>query len=44
LLEIGHRQGSAVEALLLGAGLREVTIEQDLTGRDRFAVARRSEG
>lgn len=41
LIEIGHRQGPAVTELLLGAALHEVTVEPDLTGRDRFALARR---
>lgn len=40
VLEIGHRQGSVVRELLTAAGLREVTIRHDLTGRDRIATAR----
>jgi release factor glutamine methyltransferase len=40
LLEIGHRQGPQAAALLADAQLRDVAIHQDLTGRDRFAVAR----
>lgn len=43
LLEIGHRQGPSVAALLADAGLQDVAIHQDLTGRDRFAVARATE-
>jgi release factor glutamine methyltransferase len=40
LLEIGHRQGAAVIAVLTGAGLSEVVVLPDLVGRDRFAVSR----
>jgi release factor glutamine methyltransferase len=40
LLEIGHRQGPDVASLLTAAGLDQVAIHQDLTGRDRFAAAR----
>lgn len=40
LLEIGHRQGPAVADLLAASDLGEVSIERDLTGRDRFAIAR----
>jgi release factor glutamine methyltransferase len=40
LIEIGHRQGDAVTQLLLDAGLVEISIEHDLAGRQRFAVAR----
>jgi release factor glutamine methyltransferase len=42
LLEIGHRQGPAVVDLMRAAGLDDVTIEHDLTGRQRFAVGRGS--
>jgi release factor glutamine methyltransferase len=41
LMEIGYRQGEAVTALF-GAGWESVAVRQDLTGRDRFVVARRS--
>jgi release factor glutamine methyltransferase len=41
LIEIGHRQGNAVLDLLRSAGLVSESVEPDLTGRDRFAVARR---
>jgi release factor glutamine methyltransferase len=40
LLEIGHRQGDGVAALMRAAGLTDVSIERDLSGRDRFAVCR----
>lgn len=39
LLEIGHRQGADVARLLRAAGFCDVTIEPDLAGRERFAVA-----
>jgi release factor glutamine methyltransferase len=39
-MEIGYRQGDAVAALF-GAGWESVAVRQDLTGRDRFVVARR---
>jgi len=39
VMEFGHRQGDAVRALALDAGFTDVTIEKDLTGRDRFVVA-----
>jgi release factor glutamine methyltransferase len=42
LIEIGHQQGPAVEGLMRGVDLRDVTIEHDLSGRPRFAVGRRS--
>ncbi len=41
VLEIGADQGAAVEELLREAGLVDVEIPPDLTGRDRIAVARR---
>jgi release factor glutamine methyltransferase len=41
VLEIGSDQRAEVEALLRGAGLQEVTVRPDLTGRDRIAEARR---
>lgn len=40
VLEIGADQGGAVPALMTGAGYGEVTIRQDLAGRDRVAVGR----
>ena len=42
VLEIGWRQGEAVSTMLDAAGLLDVRIEQDLSGRDRIAVARRA--
>lgn len=41
VLEIGHRQGDAVQALAKAAGLTDVEVRRDLAGRDRIAVARR---
>ena len=41
VLEIGADQGRAVEDLLGRAGLVEVEIRPDLSGRDRIAIARR---
>ncbi len=41
LLEIGHGQGERVQRLLTEAGLDDVAIERDLSGLERFAVARR---
>jgi release factor glutamine methyltransferase len=41
VLEIGETQGAAVRALARAAGLTEVRVEPDLTGRDRALVARR---
>lgn len=41
LLEIGYRQGPEVRAMLEAAGYRDVAIRADLSGRDRFAYARR---
>lgn len=40
VLEIGATQGSAVAALLAGAGMSGIEIRRDLTGHDRIAVAR----
>jgi release factor glutamine methyltransferase len=40
--EIGETQGEAVAALAAEAGLVDVEIRPDLTGRDRMVVARRS--
>jgi release factor glutamine methyltransferase len=41
LLEIGHLQGTAVTELMVNAGLHEITVECDLAGHERFALARR---
>lgn len=41
VVEIGHRQGPALAALLAGAGYTGVEIRADLAGRERIAVARR---
>jgi release factor glutamine methyltransferase len=41
VMEIGYRQGASVSSLF-GAGWESVAVRQDLTGRDRFVVARRS--
>jgi release factor glutamine methyltransferase len=38
VLEIGHRQGTAVKQLLIDAGFENVEIRRDLAGRDRIAV------
>jgi release factor glutamine methyltransferase len=40
VMEIGYRQGDAVAALF-EVGWESVAVRQDLTGRDRFVVARR---
>jgi release factor glutamine methyltransferase len=40
VLEIGHRQATAVNALCVGAGLVEVAIHNDLAGLDRVVAAR----
>lgn len=40
VLEIGADQGPAVGALLVGRGYVDVSIRQDLAGRDRVAVGR----
>lgn len=42
VLEIGAGQGSAVADLLRSAGLCEVEVRPDLSGRDRIALARRN--
>ncbi|NIZ12399.1 peptide chain release factor N(5)-glutamine methyltransferase [Phaeobacter sp. HF9A] len=39
-VEIGPTQGNAVADMMRAAGLREVTILQDLDGRDRVVLAR----
>jgi release factor glutamine methyltransferase len=41
VLEIGADQGRAVEGILRRAGLVDVEVRPDLSGRDRVAVARR---
>lgn len=41
VLEIGADQGEAVEDILRGAGLVDVEVRPDLSGRDRIAVAHR---
>jgi release factor glutamine methyltransferase len=43
VLEIGDTQGDAVRSLLAGAGLEDVVVRQDLTGRDRVAIATRGD-
>ena len=40
VMEIGHRQGPAVRALLDRLGYRDIEIRRDLAGLDRIAVAR----
>lgn len=40
VLEIGETQGSAVRDILRASGFFDVSIERDLTGRDRVAEAR----
>jgi release factor glutamine methyltransferase len=40
VVEIGHRQGSEAKRLATEAGFADVTIHQDLTGKDRFLTAR----
>ena len=40
LFEIGHDQGDAVKNLFLEAEFEDVTVIQDLTGRDRVVTAR----
>ena len=41
VLEIGADQGRAVDVVLRRAGLVDVEIRSDLSGRDRIAIARR---
>lgn len=41
LVEIGHDQGKAVSALFEKDGYSEVTVKQDLAGRDRVVAARK---
>lgn len=40
MVEIGHAQGEAVAALFTGAGLNDVTVIQDLNGKDRVVSGR----
>lgn len=40
VVEIGHRQGSEAKRLATEAGFEDVTIQQDLAGKDRFLTAR----
>jgi release factor glutamine methyltransferase len=40
VLEIGDAQGSEVRALLADAGFEDVSVRQDLNGRDRVAAGR----
>ena len=40
VVEIGHRQGSEAKHLATEAGFVDVTIHQDLAGKDRFLTAR----
>ena len=40
--EIGHRQGDAVRALSMSAGLVHVEVRRDYAGRDRIVVAYRA--
>lgn len=44
VLEIGHRQGDGVRAMLVAAGLDAVEVRRDAAGLDRIAVGRRSPG
>lgn len=41
IVEIGHRQGEAVQGLMNEAGFAEVCIGVDLAGRDRYVEGRR---
>lgn len=40
VVEIGHRQGTDAKRLATEAGFEDVTIHQDLAGKDRFLTAR----
>jgi release factor glutamine methyltransferase len=40
VLEIGHQQGDAVHELLTQNNFTQIEIRQDLTGRDRIALAK----
>ena len=44
VLEIGVTQGAATRSLLVGRGFVDVSIERDLTGRERIARARWKKG
>ncbi len=44
VVEIGHEQGALVRQVIDAAGLVNVTIAPDLTGRERIASARRPSG
>ena len=39
LMEIHEKKGSEIRELLGGSGLRDMSIEKDLSGRDRYAIA-----
>jgi release factor glutamine methyltransferase len=41
LVEIGATQGTDVKHIAMVAGFNDVSVRQDLVGRDRFVVARR---
>jgi len=41
IVEIGYRQGVAVEKLFIDCGFVDVRVGQDLTGRDRYVEGRR---
>lgn len=41
IVEIGYRQGAAVEKLFIDCGFVDVRVGQDLTGRDRYVEGRR---
>ena len=41
VVEIGYRQGATVSALMTEAGLVDVVVGRDLTGRDRYVEGRR---
>jgi len=40
VIEVGHDQGGRVSKMMAGLGLIEIGVEPDLTGKDRFVVAR----
>jgi release factor glutamine methyltransferase len=40
LMEIGYAQGASVKQVLESAGLVDVSIERDMSGKDRFVVGR----
>lgn len=41
VVEIGPTQASAVRAMMIGAGLRDVSVVHDLDGRDRVVIGKR---